>query len=82
MADILIKKYPKEGDPAKMSPMGEWAHRNRAWDRKTDSAIAGVRMRQNRSRWTFTMPHISQEEWDRIFKKEKGKEEKNDKKDD
>lgn len=77
MADIFIPKLPKEGDPAKMSPMDEWAHRNRAWDLKTDSAIRAVRKRQNTSRWTFGMPKVSQEEWDRIFgKKDKNKEKK------
>lgn len=71
MADehILIKKFPKEGDPAKMSPMDEWASRNRAWDMKTDSAIGKVRKRQETTHYTFSMPRISQKEWDRIFKK-------------
>jgi hypothetical protein len=74
--NVLIKKYPKEGDPAKMHPMDEWAHRNRAWDMKTDSAIAGVRRRQNRSRWTFGMPNVTQERWDEIFGKKGEKHER------
>ena len=75
--NVLIKKFPKEGDPAKMSPMAEWEHRNAAWDMKTDSAIAGVRRRQNRSRWTFGMPEVSDERWNSIFKHKEGRKDDN-----
>lgn len=68
---ILIKKYPKEPDPAKLSPMKEWEFRNNYTDQVTDRAVRGVRKRQERARWTFGMPVVSQERWDEIFGKGK-----------
>uniref|UniRef100_A0A6M3KJ07 Uncharacterized protein n=1 Tax=viral metagenome TaxID=1070528 RepID=A0A6M3KJ07_9ZZZZ len=73
MADehILIKKFGKDPDPDKLSPMKEWEFRNNYTDQVTNRAIAGVRKRQNRARWTFGMPKVSDERWNEIFPKGK-----------
>lgn len=68
---VLIKKFGKDPDPAKLSPMDEWSYRNDYTDQVTDRAVRKVRKAQERSHYTFSMPRISQKEWDRIFKKGK-----------
>ena len=69
--EIINKKYGKDPDPSKMSPMDELHFRHDYTDAVADRAVDGVRRRQSRSRWTFGMPNVSQERWDEIFGKKK-----------